>query len=471
MPAPGDLLEALEREATRSLSFWRRLTAPQLLVGSFFVLVAFGTILLLVLPGLYTGERLSFVDALFTATSAVCVTGLIVVDTATYFTPFGQAVLLVLIQLGGLGILTFTTVVILWLGGRVTLRSEAVVGAGGEFLPQIETGQLLRAIFRYTFAIEAAGAAVLWIAWGADFGTVAALWPAVFHAVSAFCNAGFSIFSESLVGFAGRPFTLSVIMALIILGGIGFLVLEELVLWRRERGRRRLSLHSRLVLLTSALLIAGGATLFVAFEWTNALEPFPWYIKPFEALMFGITPRTAGFSTIDYAELTSASLLLTMLLMLIGGSPGSTAGGLKTTTVAALGALALARIRGRTAADAFARTIPEATIQRAIGLVVFVVAIIAGALLLLQVTELGGVPITLAEGQFLQLAFETVSAFDTVGLSMGVTPDLSTAGKLIIAFLMFIGRVGPLTLATSMIVAAARTRVRYRFASEDVIIG
>ncbi|HEX7117496.1 MAG TPA: TrkH family potassium uptake protein [Longimicrobiales bacterium] len=471
MPAPGELLDALEREAARSLSLWRRLTGPQLLVGSFLVLVALGTLALLTLPGLYTGERLSFIDALFTATSAVCVTGLIVVDTATYFTTFGQAVVLGMIQLGGLGILTFTTVVILLLGGRITLRSQAVVGAGGEILPQIDARRLVWAILRYTLVIEASGAFVLWLAWGRDLGTLGAIWPAVFHAISAFCNAGFSIFSDNLVGLAGRPLTLTVIMALIVIGGIGFLVLEELVLWRRGRARHRLSLHSRLALLTTGILIVVGAALFVAFEWTNALAPFPWYVKPFEALMLSVTPRTAGYNTVDYAELTSASLVLTMLLMLVGGSPGSTAGGLKTTTVAALAVLALARIRGRTTAAAFGRTIPDTTIQRAIGLVVFVVALLASVLLVLQVTELGGIPFPLAEGQFLQLAFEVVSAFDTVGLSMGITPDLSPAGKLLIAFLMFIGRVGPLTLAASMTVAAERARVQYRYASEDVIIG
>jgi trk system potassium uptake protein TrkH len=470
MAASSELLETLEGEASRIHSLWRRLTAPQLLAASFLVLVAFGTALLLALPGLYTGERLSFVDALFTATSAVCVTGLTVVDTGTFFTPFGQGVLLFLVQLGGLGILTFTTVVILWLGGRITLRSEAVVG-GLETGPPIDAARLLRAVLRYTFAIEAFGALLLWLAWIRDFGPVHAVWPAIFHAINAFCNAGFSIFSDSLVRFAGRPFTLSVIMALVLLGGIGFLVLEELNLKLRGRSRRPLSLHTRLVLVTTAAIVVGGAILYALFEWTNLLHRFPLAIRPFEALFLSSAARTAGFNTLNFNELSPASLLLTIVLMVVGGSPGSTAGGLKTTTVAVLVALAVARARGRLITSAFRRTIPEATIQRAIGLVIFVVALLTASLLLLLLTELGSHPYTAVEGRFLGLAFETASAAATVGLSMGITPELSSAGKVIIAILMFVGRVGPLTLAASMIVAAERTRVRIRYATEDVIIG
>ncbi|HEX7048939.1 MAG TPA: TrkH family potassium uptake protein [Longimicrobiales bacterium] len=470
MPAPGDLLEALEREASYSLSIWRRLTAPQLFVGSFLGLIALGTLALFLLPGIYTGPRLSFIDAFFMATSAVCVTGLIVVDTATYFTPFGQAVILALIQLGGLGILTFTTVIILWLGGRLTLRGEAVL-AGAERGPQLEPARLVRAILRYTFIIEAAGAIGLWLVWMRELGPIGALWPAMFHAISAFCNAGFSTFSDNLVGFAAQPAALTVIMSLVVLGGIGFLVLSELLSWVRVPRRRRLSLHTRFVLLATGVLIVAGAILFAAFEWTNTLTRFPWYVRPFEALFLSITPRTAGYATVDYGQLTSASVFLTMLLMLIGGSPGSTAGGLKTTTVAVLVALAVARFRGRIVTSAFRRTVPEMTIQRSIGLVVVVVALLGATLLLLQVTELGGVPLPLAEGRFLKIAFEAVSAFGTVGLSIGITPLLSPFGKLVLSALMFLGRVGPLTFAASMIVAARKPHVSFRYAAEDVIIG
>ena len=471
MPRAADVLEALERETRRSLSIWRRLTAAQLFVGSFLALVLLGSALLLLLPGLYTGERLSVVDAIFMATSAICVTGLTVVDVATDFTPAGQAVLLLLVQLGGLGILTLTTLIILVLGRRITLRSEAVV-SGTETVPQhIDRVRLLRSIVRYTLLIEAAGAVALWLAWMPELGVAGAAWPAVFHAIAAFCNAGFSVFPGGMARFAGDPATLVILSTLVVAGGLGFIVLEELRTFTRRSPRPRLSLHSKLVLVTSAALLAGGTTLFLLFEWHNALAPFPWYQRPFEALFLSVMPRSGGYSTLEYDTLTSASLFLTLALMSIGGSPGSTAGGIKTTTVALLVALAIARLRGRVHADAFGRTIPEGTIQRAIGLAVLAIALTAGAVLLLQVTELGGVPYSAAPERFWALTFETVSAFNIVGLSMGVTAELSPAGKLLLAALMFVGRVGPFTLVASMALAAARRRLHLRHATEDVVVG
>lgn len=471
MPVPGDVLAALEREAARTLSLWRRLTGPQLLAGSFLLLIALGTALLLVLPGLYTGERLSFIDALFMAVSAVCVTGLAVVDVATYFTPWGQVVYLFLIQLGGIGILSITTVVILWLGGRITLRSEATLGTT-ELGPAINTGRLFRAILRYAFIIETFGALALWLAWGRELGFADAIWPAIFHSVSAFCNAGFSNLEGGLIAFHDHPFILIVIMLLIIMGGIGFLVLEEVFgPGRQSPGRRGLSLHARLALLTTAILIAGGALLFGLFEWNFGLSSEPWYRRIVQAFFLSITPRTAGFVSLDYNSLTTASLFLTIILMMIGGSPGSTAGGLKTTTVAVLIALAIARVRGETVTHAFRRTIPETTIQRAIGLVVMVVALVSAAILVLQITELRGTPHQASGGAFLELTVEVVSAFNTVGLSMGITPFITWGGKLILAILMYVGRVGPLTFAASMMVAAQKVRPRIRYSTEDVIIG
>lgn len=470
MPVPGEILEALEREAARSLSFWRRLTAPQLLVGSFLGLISFGTLLLLVLPGLYTGPPLHFIDALFTATSAVCVTGLIVVDTATYFTPWGQGVVLLLIQLGGLGILTLTTLVIMVVGGRPSIRSEAVVGVS-DALPHINAGRLLRSIIIYTFVIEGVGAVVLYAEFASRLGAGRAAWHAVFHAVSAFCNAGFSTFSNSLMDFAGDPVILLVVAGLIVLGGLGFLVLEELHLTFGHSGRRRLSLHSKLVLLTTAILIVGGTLLILTFEWRNGLSRFPWYVRPLEALFMSITPRTAGFNTVDYSQLTAASLFLSIGLMMIGGSPGSTAGGLKTTTAAVLTVLATSRMRGKEHPAVFGRTLPEGTLQRSVGLVVFVMAMLGGAILLLQITEVAGVPASHTHDRFLGLTFEAVSAFNTVGLSTGLTAGLSTAGKVILVLLMFIGRVGPLTIIASMVEAARRRPAHFRYATEDVVIG
>lgn len=472
MPVPADILASLETELAHSVSFWRRLTAPQLLVGSFIGLVVLGTVLLLFLPGIYTGEGLGFVDALFTATSAVCVTGLIVVDTATYFTPFGQAVLLFLIQLGGLGILSLTTLLILAMGRRLSLRSEELAGAT-EGLPYIEPRSLVRTLVAYTFITEAIGALALYAAWAPRMGVEEALWPALFHAISAFCNAGFSIFSDNLIGFSGHVPTLLVVGVLIVVGGLGSVVLTELRL-RMSTGparRKRLSVHTRIVLATTAVLLVGATFLFLLFEWRNALADHAMLGRFAEALFMAITPRTAGFNTAEYALLTPGSLFLTIGLMMIGGSPGSTAGGLKTTTFALLGLLAYSRIRGFEHTGAFRRTIPDETFQRAVGLVVAVMGMLGGVILLLLLTEFGTTPYSETGGGFMQLTFEAVSAFNTVGLSTGITPSLSTPGKILIVLLMFIGRVGPLSLVAAMVVASRRTSVRLRHSTEDVVIG
>lgn len=469
MPAPDEVLAALEREAARTLSLWRRLTGPQLLAGSFLLLISLGTVLLLVLPGLYTGPRLSLIDALFMATSAVCITGLAVVDVATYFTPWGQVVYLILVQLGGLGILTFTTVLILWLGGRITLRSEATLGTS-ETGPLVDTSRLFRSILRYAFGIEAAGAFALWLAWSREFGFEGAVWPAIFHAVSAFCNAGITNLDGGLVPYNDDPFILTVLMILIVLGGIGFLVLEELIGSPGRRGRG-LSLHARLVLLTTAILIVGGAILFGFFEWNTTLAQGPWYQRITQAFFLSVAPRTAGFAALDYNALTPASLFLTVIMMMIGGSPGSVAGGLKTTTIAVLVALAIARMKGEVITHAFRRTIPEATIQRAIGLVVLAVVFLSTSILVLEVVELREISHRESGGAFMEIVVEAVGAFTTAGISLGITPLLTWGGKLILALLMYIGRVGPLTLAASMLIAARQTRPRIRYSSEDVIIG
>ncbi len=472
MPTPGDILASLEREAARSASFWRRLTAPQIFVFSFLGFVLIGTLLLCFLPGLYTGERLSFIDALFTATSAVCVNGLVVVDTATFFTPFGQGVLLFLIQVGGLGILSLTTLLILAMGRRLSLRSEELTGSS-DGLPYIAPRSLLRTLFIYTFVTEAFGAVLLYVAWAPRFGFEAALWPALFHAVNAFCNAGFSTFSDSLIGFSGHVPTLLVVGALVVIGGLGSIVLTELRLRLRRHGARRdrLSVHTWLVLVTTAFLLVTSTLLFLAFEWRNALAEHGPGARVAEALFLSIMPRSGGFNTTEYALLTPGSLFLTIGLMMIGGSPGSTAGGLKTTTIALLGLLAYSRIRGYEHTGAFRRTIPDATFQRAVGLVVAVMAMLGVAILLLLVTEFGATPYTATSGGFMQLTFEAVSAFNTVGLSTGITPSLSGPGKFLVIVLMFVGRVGPLTLVASMVVAARRTSVHIRHATEDVVIG
>ncbi|HEX6309460.1 MAG TPA: TrkH family potassium uptake protein [Longimicrobiales bacterium] len=461
------------------MTWWRGRTAPQLFVGSFLFLIVAGTVGLRTLPGLYTGPGLGWVDSLFTATSAVCVTGLIVVDTATYFTTMGQAFLLLLIQIGGLGMITFTTVIILMLGGRISLRHEAVSAALTDLSPHIDVRRLTRDIILFTFAIEAAGALVLALAWTPSMGRDG-VWHAVFQAVSAFCNAGFSTFSDSLVGFRARPLILIPMMTLITIGGLGFLTMEELWLRRRRRRRRlrrqtdelvpRLTLHSKLVLAATAALLLGGCVFFTFFEWNLSFAELPAWARFLNGLFMSVTARTAGFNTIDYGRAADASNFLTILLMFIGGSPGSTAGGVKTTTVVVIGLLAWSRYRGRLSADVAGRTIPEETIQRAIGLFVLAFGIVTLAIFLFTTLEIGVVSHAVAESEFLMYMFEAVSAFGTVGLSMGVTPELSTAGRIITVLLMYVGRVGVLTFVAAIALRAQRGGVE-RYAHEDVIIG
>ena len=456
----------------RRRSLWRRLTPPQLFVASFGVLIALGTLGFRFLPGLYTGSGLGWLDALFTATSAVCVTGLIVVDTATYFTPLGQAFLLLLIQLGGLGMITFTTLIILALGRRLSLRHERLSAAVAEVAPNVPVDRLTRDVVRFTVAIEAIGALILYLLWIPRLGWEGAIWPAVFHSVSAFCNAGFSTFSDSMVGFQSGAATLITITLLLVTGGIGFLTLEELQLWWRARRAQqvfRLSLHSRLALATTAVLLVVGWILFGSFEWAGTLAGLSPADRFVNGLFMSATPRTAGFNSIDYADASDSTNFLTIIFMFIGGSPGSTAGGLKTTTVALIALVAWERFRGREIPSVWARSLPEETVQRAIGLAVVVFTVVTAGIFAYTLTEHSGV--TDGGNRFLAHMFESVSAFNTVGLSMGVTATLSTAGKWLTVLLMFLGRVGPLTFAAALAMAAARHRAAYRYAYEDVIVG
>jgi trk system potassium uptake protein TrkH len=452
----------------------RSLTPPRLLLGSFLGLIAFGTLGLKVLPGLYRGAGLGWVDALFTATSAVCVTGLIIVDTATYFTRWGQAFLLLLIQLGGLGILTFTTLLILALGRRLSLHQEAVTAAHMEVAPDVDFKRLIRNVVVFTLLLEAAGAVLLFPFMLGRHGIGEAAWHGLFQAISAFCNAGFSTFSDSLMGFQRHPFVQIVIMALIVTGGIGFLTLEELNL-RRQRLREGwtmiLSLHTKMALLVTLVLLLTGWLAYTALEWTNTLDQLPVWAKVLNGLFMSVTARTAGFNTVDYAATADSTNYLTILLMSIGGSPGSTAGGVKTTTFALVGLLAVSRVLGRQVTSVQSRSVPEETIQRAVGLVVVAFAMVTVATLLYSVLQIGSAGHDEVPGAFIEHMFEAVSAFNTVGLSMGATGDLSTSSRLLTIVLMYVGRVGPLTFAAAIALTRPNAAGEFRFAYEDVIVG
>lgn len=454
----------------RRKSLWQRLSAPQMFVGSFALLVLGGTLALKLIPGLYVGEPLSWHDALFTSTSAVCVTGLIVEDTATFFTPRGQLVVLALIQLGGLGIISFTSLIIVALGRRMSLRHEALAGGSAEVAPNVARANLVRAVVRFTLGIEALGTVVLFLLWAPGMGVREAAWHALFHSVSAFCNAGFSTFSDSLIGFQRSPVTLMVVMALVVVGGIGFLTLEELNLRheaRKSERNFRLSIHTRIVLGTTGILLLVGWVLFTGFEWRYTLNDLPLWAKLVNGLFLSVTPRTAGFNTIDYSQTTPATSFLTVLMMSIGGSPGSMAGGMKTTTVALIALLAWSRLRGRTVTSLWGRSVPEETIQRAVGLFVIAFGVMTVSIFVFTATEFRGA----GSEAFISYMFEAVSAFNTVGLSMGVTHELSGTGKWATILLMFFGRVGPLTLAAALAKSRKQASEDFRYAYEDVVVG
>jgi trk system potassium uptake protein len=445
----------------------RRLDPPVLLVLSFAVLILVGTGLLSLPVAWGTGRRIGVLDALFTATSAVCVTGLITVDTARAWSPFGQGVILGLIQLGGLGILTFSTFFLLLLGRSVTLTQHSVLARSHGHLGHLHMRSLVVRIVTYAFAIEAVGAVLLSFAFARDGELASGVWRGVFHAVSAFCNAGFSLFSTSLEGYAGSWIVNLTVVSLILLGGIGFVVISDIESWVRHRGQR-LSLHSKVILTTTAVLIAGAAVCFFFFEYQNVLRGRPWDEVILVSLFQAVTPRTAGFNTVSYDRLTNSALMMTIILMFVGGSPGSTAGGIKTSTAAILFGILISRARGMRHATLFRRTVPERVVGEAIAIVLLSMAVVMGMTFVLQWTELHDLAHPGVRGDFLSLNFEAVSAFGTVGLSMGETPGLGATSKLVIIALMFIGRLGPLTLAIAL---GRRRRVEYQYAEEEVLVG
>ena len=396
----------------------------------------------------------SFRVAVFTATSAICVTGLVVVDTATYFTPFGQGVIVVLIQIGGLGIMTGASLLFLAVSRRIGLRGRMIAQTERNALNLGDLRRVLIGVVTFSVLAEAVFALILatrfWTEAGVGFGT--GLWRGVFHSVSAFNNAGFSIFSNNLVGYVTDPTVTLTAAVAIIAGGLGFPVWLDVR--RRRKTPRRWSLHTKITLVTTAGLIVGGWIILTALEWSNdgTLGPLSAPGKLLAGFFASVVPRTAGFNTIDYGHMHPEGLLITDMLMFVGGGSGSTAGGIKVTTFALLAMMAIAEVRGRRDVNAFRRRIPN-TAQRQALTIAFagVNAVVLGALALMVTSSFG----------FSETLFEAISAFATVGLSTGITPHLSGVGDAILIGLMYLGRVGPLTLAVALVLREHDPRFRY----------
>jgi trk system potassium uptake protein TrkH len=429
---------------------------------SFVFIILLGALLLCLPKAVAPGRSLSFLDALFTATSAVCVTGLVVVDTGTHFSLLGQGIILTLIQLGGLGMFTFTAFLAVLLGRGLEKEEETAVGAWLNVGVTTKLARMVKLILAATFGMEGVGALLLYLDWAEEIpDPFARGFASGFHAVSAFCNAGFALFPDSLVRFAGAPVTNLAVMGLIVLGGLGFVVLVELGrLLVRRTSPGRCSLHTLLVLSMTLCLLGAGALLMVVTETGNTLDPAAGPAWLWMSAFQSVTLRTAGFNTVDCAALLPVTALWMMVFMAIGGSPGSTAGGMKTTTVTVLVAALRMRLRRQAVATLFHRPLTPGSVRRALTVAgLFTIAAVLLSAMLWGVEQAALLPV----------AFETVSALGTVGLSLGITGSLSGMGKLLIIAAMFIGRVGPLTVGIAVTGKTAAEALQQR--EERVLIG
>jgi trk system potassium uptake protein TrkH len=440
---------------------WVGINPAQTLSLGFLFLIAIGTLLLMLPMATKDRHHLSFIDALFEATSAVCVTGLVVVDTETTFTIFGQIVLMVLIQIGGLGFMTFGIIIAIFLGKNIGLKGRLMIQESLNQLYIEGMVRLVKFVVGFTFLIEGIGAVILAIRWAEDFGFPKSLYYGLFHSISAFNNAGFDIMGDfrSITEYVGDFTIIMTLSLLFMIGGIGYFVILDIF---KKRSFKKLSLHTKLVLIMTFILNALGTILIFALECNNpgTLGGLSLQDKVLGAYFHGVVPRTAGFNTLNMPELTLSSQFVTMLLMFIGGGSGGTAGGIKVTTFVIIMLAVWTVIRGREEVNTMNRRIPMDLVYRAFSITVYSTAVVFLVVFILTITE---------KAPLNMILFEVISAFGTVGMSLGLTPELSTTGKLVIALLMFIGRVGPLTLAFAL--ARANKKLPYKYVEEKIMIG
>jgi trk system potassium uptake protein TrkH len=445
----------------RKIIQWFGASPPRTLLMGFGVIILLGAMLLRLPIAAQDGQSTSFIDALFTATSAACVTGLVVFDTGTYFSVFGHWVMILLVQIGGIGFMTMATLFALILRRRISLKERLILQ---ESLNQgsIEgLVRLVRKVVLYALALETLGAILFTFRFMVDMSFGRALYHGIFHSISIFNNAGFDLMGDfrSLTGYSTDLYINVVSMLLIILGGFGFVVLADLF---EMRNRRKLSLHTKVVLTVSASLIVVGALIIFIFEFTNSrsIGNDSFGEKALVSLFQSVTTRSGGVATANIADFRQATQFFIIILMFIGASPGSTGGGIKTTTFAVLVGAVLAMIRGKEDVVLFRLRLAQERVYKAVTVTLFCIGIVMLGTMVLATTE---------DAAFLKILFEATSAFGTVGLSMGLTGELTVAGKLTIIFLMFIGRLGPLTLTYALGPKAGRPL--YRHAEGKIIIG
>jgi potassium uptake TrkH family protein len=440
----------------------RRPVPPVVAITSAFAgVLAVGTALLS-LPVAAQGRSATFIEALFTATSALCVTGHIIVDTPTFWSPFGQVVILVLIQVGGLGVMSLATLLGLLVARRLGLRTRLTAVSETHTVAVGDVRRVLIGVAIITLSVEGAVAALLALRWGLGYGVAPgeAVWLGVFHAISSFNNAGFALFSDNLMSFVVDPWIILPICAAIILGGVGFPVIMELR--KRLVFPRRWTLNTTVVVVGTVVLLVGGAVALTALEWSNpaTLGPLDGPGKILAGFTASVMPRTAGFNSIDVSQMLPESWFVTDILMFIGGGPASTAGGLKITTFAVLLFIIVAELRGDTAVNMFGKRLPRSTHREALTVALLAVALVVGSTLLIML---------LSPHSFDRVLFEVVSAFATVGLSTGITASLPPTAQLILVVLMFIGRLGPVALGSAL--ALTTHKRQYELPKERPIIG
>ncbi|MBQ1274517.1 MAG: TrkH family potassium uptake protein [Cellulosilyticum sp.] len=461
----------------RALGITESLNPAQILVGGFLILIVLASFLLMLPISSNSGEMTSFVNALFTATSAVCVTGLSVVNTLAYWSTFGKIVILCCIQIGGLGFMSLVSMIFIFLGRKITLRNRLVMQEALNFNTIAGVVRFTRMIVIGTLLVEGIGAILLAFVFIPEYGLKMGIGYAVFHSISAFCNAGFDLIGDSsLTPYVGNGIVNFVIMGLIIMGGLGFSVWVDTYkmfvskikapkhyTWKQAIGK--LSLHTKLVwVITSILLITGFMVIFLV-EYNNpaTLGALSFKEKIYAALFQSVSPRTAGFNTVSLADLTDTSKLYTIVLMFIGGSPAGTAGGIKTVTMGVLVLCAYNTIKGNENIIVFKRRITFDTVSRGLTIIMLAIAVIVAVVGILSLTE---------DFTFMEILFEAVSAFATVGTTLGITSKLSLIGKIVIIIVMFIGRLGPITMAVALMTRKRdQDKVNIQYPDEKIMVG
>lgn len=437
-----------------------KLNGVQILALGFLALILLGGVLLSLPISSKSGEVTNFLDAVFTATSAVCVTGLVTLNTSAHWSVFGQTVIITLIEIGGLGFMSFAALFAMILGKKITLRERLVMQEAMNTYSIQGLVKMVRYVLIFTVTVQFFGALLLSTQFVPEYGIVKGIFFSIFHSISAFCNAGFDLFGNSLLNYSSNAVVILVISALIIIGGLGFTVLLEIY---EFKGIKKLSLHSKIVILSSSILVFGGTLLMFIFEYNNSgtIGNMNIQDKLLNSFFASVSPRTAGFNSVPLTEMSIAGNFLTIILMFIGGSPGSTAGGLKTVTLSIIVLTIISVIKGREDTEAFGRRFSKKIVYKAFTIAFIGIALVIGVTMILSCTE--------SKASFMQLLYEVVSGLGTVGLTLDLTPKLTVIGKILIMLMMYLGRVGILTVMFAL--TRKKDKRSYKYPEGKILIG